>query len=340
MIYRLGVWKIIGIYKYIKRISFQIKNGRIRNKEKGVCKMDNPKCIGNGTNLVSGKGVNSSPVVQQDINTVFAINAGITQYMVADNAFYRYVHQHFADKSSCKLPYLADSKVLRADNKYLKCIADSHIKISPYGFFEGAASAARSLYVGTMRQINDRVNFQFLIQSYFLYTALCLGISDNGRINLLTSNPNVIGAIPATKKEKEAAIKITHPITDDYNNNIVQCVELVQKPCGYVLRPAIINAAKQDYIILPLAWVNYLIDYIHNQLKLKVCKVSYYDPEGNVRSIIASNKPQPQSVKQCASCEYIKSNSCNCGWIRCVEVSTGDIIAIPVSHFIKIYVLK
>ena len=94
------------------------------------------------------------------------------------------------------------------------------------------------------------LNFQFLIQSYFLYTALCLGISDNGRINLLTSNPNVIGAIPATKKEKEAAIKITHPITDDYNNNIVQCVELVQKPCGYVLRPAIINAAKQYYIIL------------------------------------------------------------------------------------------
>lgn len=146
--------------------------------------------------------------------------------------------------------------------------------------------------------------------------------------------------ILASKSEKESAVKITHPITDDYNNNIVQCVELVNKPCGYNLRPAIINAAKPEYLILPLAWVQYLTSYIHNLLKISVYKISYYDPENKLRTIIAANIPQPHNVKQCASSEYIRSNSCISGWIRAVELSTGDIIAISVSHFVKIEMLK
>lgn len=307
------------------------------NFEKGVNDMDMTR---NVSNVSRGKGLsNMSPVVQQDIDGVFNIG-GITQYMTADNEFYGYVHTHYVDKSSCKLPYLVDSKVLHADTKYLRCIADSHIKISPYGFYEGAAAAALNMYRNTMQQLSSKINFLFLIQSYFLYSALCLGIADNGRINLLTSNPNIINAIPAPKSEKESAIKITHPITDDYNNGIVQCVKLVNKPCGYNPRPAIINAAKPEYLILPLAWVRYLISYIHNLLKISVCKISYYDPENKLRTIIAANKPQPHNLKQCASCEYIKENSCNYGWIRAVELSTGDIIAIPVSHFVKIEVLK
>ena len=309
------------------------------NIEKGVNDME-LRGLSNETNAVSRKGVTDSPIVQQDINNVFAINAGITNYMTADNAFFKYVHQHYADKSNCKLPYLVDSKVLHADTKYLRCIADGHIRISPYGFYEGVASASLNMYRNTIQQLSSKINFLFLIQSYFLYSALCLGIADNGRINLLTSNPNIINAIPAPKSEKESAVKITHPITDDYNNNIIQCVELVNKPCGYNLRPAIINAAKSEYLILPLAWVRYLISYIHNLLKISVCKISYYDPENKLRTIIASNKPQPHNVKQCASCEYIKENSCNYGWIRAVELSTGDIIAIPVSHFVKIEMLK
>lgn len=307
--------------------------------EKGVNKMGIEIRTGNEAIIDRRKGVSGSPIVQQNINSVFNVG-GITQYMTADNAFYRYIHQHYANKSNCKIPYLVDSKVLHADTKYLKCIADSHIKISTYGFFEGAASAMLNVYKSTMQQLSNKVNFQFLIQAYMLYSALCLGIADNGRINLLTSNPNIINAIPASKSEKESAIKITHPITDDYNNNIVQCVELVNKPCGYNLRPAIINAAKPEYLILPLAWVHYLTSYIHNLLKISVCKISYYGPENKLRTIIASNKPQPHNVKQCASSEYIRSNSCISGWIRAVELSTGDIIAIPVSHFFKIKPLK
>lgn len=309
------------------------------SNEKGVSNMELDGTL-KRTNSVRGKGVSDSPIVQQDINNIFAINNGLTTYMTANNAFYTYIHQRYANKSSTKLPYIADNKVMRADNKYLKCIADGHIRISPYGFYEGVASASLNMYRNTMQQLSSKINFLFLIQSYFLYSALCLGIADNGRINLLTSNPNIINAIPAPKSEKESAIKITHPITDDYNNNIIQCVELVNKPCGYNLRPAIINAAKPEYLILPLAWVHYLTSYIHNLLKISVCKISYYNPENKLRTIIASNKPQPHNVKQCASCEYIKENSCNYGWIRAVELSTGDIIAIPVSHFVKIEMSK
>ena len=215
--------------------------------KKGVSNMDMIK--NTSANNYNGKGVYSSPIVQQDIGVVFDIYAGINQYMVADNAFFRYVHQHYADKSISKLPYLADTKVLHIDNKYLRCIADNHIKISPYGFYEGAAAAALNMYRRTMQQLSNKINFQFLTQAYFLYSALCLGISSNGKIDIITANADVIDAIPADNNDKRSAIQRANPVTDDYNNGIVQCVELIQKPLGYMLRPAIINASKQDYLI-------------------------------------------------------------------------------------------
>ena len=260
--------------------------------------------------------------------------------MVSDNALYRYIHQHYADKSSGRMPYLADNKVMRADNKHLKCIADSHIKISPYGFYEGAAVAARSIYIGTMRQISDKVNFQFLVQAYMLYSAFCLGIASNGQISIITSNADVIKAIPADDNDKCKALQRTNPITDDYEHGIVQCVELVPKQSGYTLKPAIINASKQDYLILPLAWVDYLITYINNLLKIRVCKVCYYDPSGTLQTVIASNNPIKGNARHCVGCDYIKKTKTNVGWIRAVDVKTGEIIAFPVSHFVKIEMLK
>ena len=310
------------------------------NFEKGVNEMEKEIRVGNESRTERGKGVtNMSPVVQQDIDGVFNIG-GLTQYMTADNAFYGYVHTHYVDKSSCKLPYLVDSKVFRADAKYLKCIADSHIKISPYGFFEGAAAAGLAIYRNTMQQLSSKVNFNFLIQAYFVYSSLCVGISSTGKIDLITANSNVIKAIPADSNEKIQAMKRTNPALDDYNNCIIQAVELIPKQSGYVLRPAIINAAKQDYLILPLVWVDYLVTYINNLLKMSVCKLSYYDPNNQVQTVIASNKLIRGNAMQCIGCDYIKKTKTNVGWIRCVEVKTGDIIAFPISHFAKVDVLK
>lgn len=312
---------------------------KLVSNEKGVSNMD-LRGLRNETNTPNRKGVSDSPIIQQDINTVFAINAGITNYMTANNAFYEYVHTHYVDKSSCKLPYLVDSKVLRADSKYLKCIADNHIKITPYGFYEGAAAAMLNVYKSTMQQLTNKVNFQFLIQAYMLYSALCLGIAANGQISIITSNANVINAVPADDSDKRSAIKRANPIYDDYDHGIVQCVELVPKQSGYTLKPAIINATKQDYLILPLAWIEYLTTYIHNLLKVSPCKLSYTDPNNQVQTIIANNKPIKGNARHCVGCDYLRKTKTNVGWIRCVEVKTGDIIAFPISHFVKVDVLK
>ena len=308
--------------------------------EKGVNEMGTEIRSENEARIDRRKGVTGSPIIQQDINSVFNIGAGITQYMTADNAFYRYIHQHYANKSAIKLPYLADTKVLHADAKYLKCIADGHIKISPYGFYEGAASAMLDIYKSTMQQLSNKINFQFLTQAYFLYSALCFGISSSGKIDIITANANVINAIPADDSDKRGAIKRVNPITDDYENGIVQCVELIPKQSGYTLKPEIINAAKQDYFVLPLEWMNYLISYIHNILKVSVCKISYYDPNNQLQTIVASNKPIRGNPRQIISCDYIKKSKSNIGWIRCVDVKTGEIIAFPISHFSKIEQLK
>ena len=307
------------------------------NNVKGANNMS----INSGTNNVNiGKGVNNSPLIQQDINNLFAINTGITPQRTAHNEFYDYIHQHYSNKSTAKLPYLADNKVFRADNKYLKCIADGHIKISPYGFYEGAASAARTMYVNTLRLVHDKVNFQFLVQSYLLYTSLCLGIASNGQIDIITSSNNVINAIPANESDKKGAIQRANPVTDDYVNGIVQCVELIPRQCGYALKPAIINAAKQDYVILPVAWVEYLTTYISNLLKMSVCKLSFYDPNNNLQTAIVTNKPIKGNYKHYIGCDYIKHSKSNVGWIRAVEIKSGDIISLPVSHFHRIEMLK
>ena len=313
----------------------------VEGNEKGVNEMEKEIRVGNESRTERGKGVtNMSPVVQKDIDTVFAINTGITQYMVSDNAFYHYIHQHYADKSSGRMPYLVDNNVLHADKKHLKCVADNHIKITPYALYEGAAAAGLAIYRNTMQQLSSKVNFNFLIQSYFTYSALCLGISSNGKINLITSNAAIINAIPADDSDKRGALKRVNPITDDYENGIVQCVELIPKPSGYVLRPAIINAAKQDYLVLPLEWVNYLISYIHNILKVSVCKISYYDPNNQLQTIVASNKPIRGNPRHIISCDYIRETKNCVGWIRAVDIKTGEIISFPVSHFHKIEPLK
>lgn len=308
--------------------------------EKGVNKMETERKIGNLTSGNSGKGVNSSPIVRQDINSVFNMGGGITYYMTANNAFYTYIHNHYADKSTGRIPYLVDSNVLHADKKYLKCIADNHIKISPYGFFEGTTSAGLSIYQGTMQQLCGKVNFNFLIQAYFIYSSLCVGISSTGKIDLITANSSVIESIPADRNDKIQALKRTNPALDDYNNCIIQAVELVPKPFGYLLRPAIINAAIQDYLILPLAWVEYLTTYVHNLLKVSPCKVSYYDPNNQLQTVIASNKAVKGNAKHIIACDYIKKSNINVGWARAVEIKSGEIIAFPISHFVGIDQLK
>ena len=196
------------------------------------------------------------------------------------------------------------------------------------------------MYKRTMQQLSSKINFQFLIQAYFLYSSLCLGISSNGKIDIITANADVIDAIPADNNDKRSAIKRSNPIYDDYNNGIIQCVELIPKPSGYVLRPAIINATKQDYLVLPLEWVNYLISYIHNILKISVCKISYYDPNNQLQTIVASNKPIRGNPRHIISCDYIRETKTNVGWVRTVDIKTGEIIAFPISHFVGIAVLK
>ena len=178
------------------------------------------------------------------------------------------------------------------------------------------------------------------MQAYLLYTSLCLGIATNGQISIITSNANVINAIPADDSDKRGAIKRVNPITDDYEHGIVQCVELVPKQSGYTLKPAIINAAKQDYLILPLAWIEYLTTYIHNLLKVSPCKLSYTDPNNQVQTVIANNKPIKGNARHCVGCDYLRKTKTNIGWVRAVEIKSGEIIAFPISHFVGIAVLK
>lgn len=285
---------------------------------------------------ISGGG-GMSPILAQDMCRDFDITSAVNQTLVVENAFYSNIYKLSADKSSTKIPLFFDNRVIRADEKYIRNISDNHLKLVPYNCLEGVCTAAALMYKKSGFQMNKRVNYRFLAQSYFLYTSLCVGISKNGKIDLITSSTSVLNSIPVKwSNDKGRVEQWLRPNTDDLANGIVQCVQLESKLSGYKLKPAIINAAQSDYLILPKSWLDFLITYINNVLKCSVCKVSYYSKEGKMVTFTGSMSKIKGNNQYCFSRSYLMDSNEMYGVIRCVDVDNGRIEMFPITHFAHI----
>lgn len=286
------------------------------------------------------KGI--SPIVAQDIIAAYNPNATINKkLLVADNEFYRAIHTIVAKKSYSYMPYLIPTTVFHANPKSMVDLSKNHIKLSPYTMFEGACNAAKQMYVNAGTPHPQRVNYRFLLQSYYLYTSLCVGVSPNGSVDLITANENVLKQIPVIKYNEEGVKRRFSMRTDDIGNNIIQCVELIPRVQGYEVRPAIINAGKADYAIMPKAWLDYLVDNINHMLMFVQCKITYINADGKETTIIASNKYDHKVFSERSiKIDYINWQCRKCGVIRCVDSKTGALTVFPITHFISLMPCK
>lgn len=288
---------------------------------------------------VIGSGI--SPIVEKDILRAYNPSAPINRLNVADNDFYKAVHNVVSKKSFSFMPYLLSNNVFHANDKSMKDVSKNVIKLVPYNFLEGAAQAGKLIYLSSGATSAERTNYRYLTQAYFLYSGLCVGISATGQISLITANLNVLNYSPIMQqKEKELIIKRLNPTTDDISNGIIQCVEFVPRLIGYDLKPAIVNANKPDYVIMPKVWLDYLIDNINRLLMFSKCKITYLAPDNTPVTIIAFNKPIIGDLKQNLMCDFIKNEPKKYGVIQCVNTSKRVIELIPITHFVSLEVVK
>lgn len=282
-----------------------------------------------------------SQVVVKDIFKAYNPSAPVNRLIVADNDFYKAVHNIVTKKSFSFMPYLLPNVVFHADTKSMKDISKNVIKLVPYNLLEGAVQAGKQIYSNSGVTTSGRTNYRLLSQTYFLYSSLCVGINNMGQANLVTSSLSVLNYSPIIQqKDKERIIQRLNPNTDDISNGIIQCVEFVPKLFGYDLKPAIINADKPDYVILPKAWVDYLIDNINRMLMFTSCKITYLKPNNTPVTITACNKPIKGDLKQNLLCDFIKNEPKKYGVIQCINVKNRVIEIFPVTHFVSLMPCK
>lgn len=275
-----------------------------------------------------------SPIVKQDIRCDFDLTTRVNSTLVIDNAFYNAIYKLSANKSYAKIPLFFDDNVMKVDERYKRNISDNHIKLAPYNCLEGVCKAAADMYNLFGIQLNQRVNYRLLAQSYFLYSALCVGISNDGEIDLITSCNSVLNSLPII--DKSDAENITSPLADDLTNGIIRCVRVRAETNGYSLQPKFVDTTKRDYLVLPKCWLDFLIVYINNLLKCSVYKVSYYSTKGQIITANASMMNIKGNNKYNFARNYLLENSGIYGVIRCVDVEQGDIVAFPVTRFVRI----
>ena len=160
--------------------------------------MSDLQIINQGTNQnrkTKQVGSNISQVVENDIWVAYNPSAPIGRMLVADNDFYKSVHNIAAKKSYYFMPYLLPNTVFNATPKRLKHISKNVIKLTPYNLLEGAVQAGKQIY--TKSGVNvGQVDYRYLSQTYYLYTSLCVGISADGRVSLITASMNVLKQMP------------------------------------------------------------------------------------------------------------------------------------------------
>lgn len=282
-----------------------------------------------------------SQVVEKDIWAAYNPSAPINRLIVADNDFYRSVHNIVAKKSFSFMPNLLPNSVFHATDKGMKDISKNVMKLAPYNLLEGVAQAGKLIYARSGVPDADRVNYRYLSQAYYLYSSLCVGFDDMGKASLVTACMSVLNHLPTIQqKNKEAIIERLNPRTDDVVNGIIQCVELEPKMLGYDIRPAILIANQPNYVIMPKAWIDYLINSINNMLQIMPCKITYLSPNGKSTTITAFNKPIKGKQKQNILCDYLKKGPSKYGVIQCVDVSKQVITIIPITHFVSMEVIK
>ena len=278
---------------------------------------------------------NLSETIIQNLHRDFAPNNPLNTLLSVDNQAYYTIFKNVSDKAYVKLPYLVNSSVFRAEPKLQKDISRLVLKLSPYNLIDGLYLSAVKMYEACRVKEAYSAHFRVLAQSYFLRTALCVGLSASGDIKIITANPAILSSMPTTCDVSILCERL-NPRNDDLKNGVLSCVRLSPNVCGYDVKPFSVTASDRDFVILPKFTVDYFIDYIQSLLKSMCCEVKFAGPNGEITKIIACNRPPKEEFRGNIAAKFINQEPCKYGVIRCVEVKTGRVVVFPVTHLISI----
>ena len=279
---------------------------------------------------------NLSETILQNLNRDFAPNNPINTLLSVDNQAYYTIYKNACDKAYVKLPYLVNSNVFHAEPKLQKDISRLVLKLSPYNLIDGLYISSVKMYEACGVREAYNANYRVLAQSYFLRTAMCVGLSASGDIKLITANPAILSAIPTTCDVSVLCERL-NPRNDDLRNGVLSCVRLSPNICGYDVQPFSVTVNTNDYVILPKFTIDYFVNYIQSLLNAMCCEVKFATPNGDISKIIACNRPQKEEFRGNISAKYINQEPCKYGVIRCVESKTGRVVVFPVTHLISVH---
>lgn len=279
---------------------------------------------------------NISETIIQNLHRDFAPNNPINTLLSVDNQAYYTIYKNVCDKAYVKLPYLVNSTVFRVESKLQKDISRLVLKLTPYNLIDGMYISSVKMYEACDVKEAYSAHFRVLAQSYFMRTAMCVGLSSSGDIKIITANPAILSSMPTTC-DVSALCERLNPRNDDLRNGVLSCVRLSPNICGYDVQPYSVTVNSSDYVILPKFCVDYFIGYINSLLNAMQCEVKYAAPNGDIIKIVACNRPQKEEFRGNISAKYINQEPCKYGVIRCVEVKTGRVVVFPVTHLISVH---
>lgn len=279
---------------------------------------------------------NISETILQNLYRDFAPNNPINTLLSVDNQAYYTIYKNVCERAYVKLPYLVNNTAFRAEPKLQKDISRLVLKLTPYNLIDGLYLSAVKMYEACGVKEAYSAHFRVLAQSYFLRTALCVGLSASGDIKIITANPAILSAIPTTC-DVSAIIQRLDMRNDDLRNGVLSCVRLSPNICGYDVQPFSVTANSSDYVILPKFTLDYFIGYINSLLNAMQCEVKFAAPNGDITKIIACNRPSKEDFRGNISARFIDKEPCKYGVIRCVEVKTGRVVVFPITHLISVH---
>lgn len=283
---------------------------------------------------------NFSQIAIQDLLAECSPYAAITPLLTPDNAMYYAIQRTITRGTTVQLPYVVNSKVLHLHKHYTRDVSGQVLQSSPYTVIDGMCMTAMQMYNRVGIQHPAKVNSRVLAQSYILHTSLCVALSANGDIRIITASPAILSHLPLRRHNIDVVKSRLDMHNDDLRSGVLTCAELIPAITGYDVRPTTIHADRDNVMILPKIWADTFVDYVYDKLTSNPCGITIATPSGEDITISASLRKNHEDTKYTIAERYVDNSTGRYGYIRCVNADNNSISVFPLTHLVNIEMSK
>lgn len=280
---------------------------------------------------------NFSRIALQDLLAECSPYAPVTPLLTPNNEMYYAIQRVATKETTVQLPYVVSNKVLRLMKKYTRDVSGQVLQSSPYTVIDGMCITAMYMYDRINVQRPPKVRSRVLAQSYLLHTSLCVALSSNGDIRIITASPAILSKLPLHKCNVDAVNARLDLHNDDLCSGVLVCVELIPTITGYDLKPTTVHVGREDIMVLPKLWVDSFLSYVYDILSSNLCRITITNHKGENNSLSASLRKNHSDLSYTITKGYIDNSGGKYGYIRCVNADNNRITVFPITHLVSIH---